>query len=220
MNVFFIKIKSILTISIILFSVSNSIAQSEKNLANNFLTDTSKNDFHFPAKTEIDSPFFVGFNGGTNDWYSDMLTALQEPVLYDTASNKNSYRFLWLRTFHHPISVRIEKEESSCKVYWKMCSGQAGYSAGNLILTKEKIVEINDWKTISKQLSNANFWNLPSENDNDGLDGAMWIFEAATQEYYHVVSRWCAKDEDKIFARCCLYLLSLTDEDFKSEKIY
>src|SRR5215469_15820751 len=43
-------------------------------------------------------------------WYSGLLTALDEPSLLQTSKNPalQSYRFVWLRTFHHPVAVRLD----------------------------------------------------------------------------------------------------------------
>ena len=42
-------------------------------------------------------------------WYSDQLRALDEPSLSEEAKNPalQSYRFVWLRSFHHPVAVRF-----------------------------------------------------------------------------------------------------------------
>ena len=43
------------------------------------------------------------------NWYGKQLSALDEPSLYmQRVSNKSIYRFLWLRTFHNPIAIRLE----------------------------------------------------------------------------------------------------------------
>ena len=62
---------------------------------------------HFPAGI-FDAN--EGYDKFVNRWYGSHLTALGEPSLYtqrDDAS-KRIYRFTWLRTFHRPISVRLE----------------------------------------------------------------------------------------------------------------
>jgi hypothetical protein len=44
------------------------------------------------------------------DWYSKHLTAMGEPSLLEVSRQDATvevYRFLWLRSFHHPISVRL-----------------------------------------------------------------------------------------------------------------
>jgi hypothetical protein len=47
---------------------------------------------------------------GEQLWYSAQLRALKEPSLFQLASNalSHSYRFLWLRTFNHPIAIRVD----------------------------------------------------------------------------------------------------------------
>jgi hypothetical protein len=44
------------------------------------------------------------------NWYTQHLTAFNESSLWESSQTQKtqSYRFLWLRTFHHPIVVRID----------------------------------------------------------------------------------------------------------------
>lgn len=50
----------------------------------------------------------------TREWYSKHLHAMQEPSLSRGKTRVDvAYRRLWLRTFHRPISVRVEKTGSS-----------------------------------------------------------------------------------------------------------
>ena len=44
------------------------------------------------------------------EWYTKHLTSMAEPILWTLAADSSShlYRFLWLRTFDPPISVRLE----------------------------------------------------------------------------------------------------------------
>src|SRR4051794_4648903 len=68
-------------------------------------------------------------------WYSAQLHALQEPSLLTLAKQEHaeSYRFLWLRTFHHPISVRVDLQaDGSWNLVTKVASGAGGYSPGSL----------------------------------------------------------------------------------------
>src|SRR5262249_15746244 len=55
----------------------------------------------------------AGVLGDTSDqhrfrveWYSKHLAAMGEPSLLEL-SRADAYRFLWLRSFHHPISARL-----------------------------------------------------------------------------------------------------------------
>lgn len=45
----------------------------------------------------------------TNRWYSKVLTGMDEPSLSEASEDLEShaYRFLWLRTFHPDVAVRL-----------------------------------------------------------------------------------------------------------------
>jgi hypothetical protein len=64
-------------------------------------------------------------------WYSSHLRALNEPSLLELAKKKEveSYRFLWLRSFHHPVAIRLEiKGDGSSVLITKISSGAGGYT--------------------------------------------------------------------------------------------
>jgi hypothetical protein len=51
------------------------------------------------------------------EWYSMHLRAMGEPSLScGLPSEEEVYRFLWLRTFHHPIAVRIVRTADGAKL--------------------------------------------------------------------------------------------------------
>ena len=69
-------------------------------------------------------------------WYPPYLTAMKELSLWDRskASETESYRFLWLRSFHHPVALRLDVASDGRGVLVvKVLSGQGGYDPGNLI---------------------------------------------------------------------------------------
>ncbi len=52
--------------------------------------------------------------------YGKRLKAMKEESLLKSANeNTEIYRFFWLRTFHHPIFVRIEKSEKRSQTFFK-----------------------------------------------------------------------------------------------------
>src|ERR1022692_1355040 len=68
-------------------------------------------------------------------WYSRQLHALKEPSLLTQSKNPNSeaYRFLWLRTFHHPVAIRVVlRPDGTGVLTTKVASGAGGYSPGVL----------------------------------------------------------------------------------------
>ena len=69
---------------------------------------------------------------GTAEWLQTQLKDLNEDCLYNKELKQNSiiYRFTWLRSFHHPIAIRIEKTENEIMLYWKVGKGAGGYELG------------------------------------------------------------------------------------------
>jgi hypothetical protein len=153
-----------------------------------------------PAQTGYfpDSTFSTNPNDHfVTDWYSGQLRALQEPSLFALSKNTaaQQYRFLWLRTFHHPVAVRVEvKEDGTGLLTTKITSGAGGYSPGNIITSHVRPMSKEETQRIVSLVTKSDFWNLPSySREKAGLDGAEWIFEAAVKGNYRVVSDWSPK---------------------------
>jgi hypothetical protein len=126
-------------------------------------------------------------------WYSKQLTALEEPSLLEVAKDKTaeSYRFTWLRTFHHPVSVRLDiLGDGSGVLIAKMASGAGGYDPGKVILNEKAKLAKQQIDAFLLQLRKAGFWTLPTMKKEMGDDGAEWILEGVKTGNYHVVDRW------------------------------
>lgn len=117
-----------------------------------------------------------------SDWYSKHLAAMREPSLWDLSRQDfgaEVYRFLWLRSFHHPISVRLTvRKDGTGLLTSKETDGKGGYHPGKLIR--------NLTATLSKQQTDRfrdraeRLWKLPANQPAAvGVDGAQWIVEAA-----------------------------------------
>jgi hypothetical protein len=120
-----------------------------------------------------------------------MLFTMKEPVLSSYKGNKEIYRFTWLRTFHHPVAVRLEKQNNTIRLFSKVCNGAGGYEPGQLIFDTTLIVTDNQYKSLTQKIENINFWNLKTEQRDDaGNDGSEWIIEAVKDNNYHMVTRW------------------------------
>lgn len=128
------------------------------------------------------------------DWYSKQLDSLKETSLYKMRENCSTiaYRFVWLRTFHHPVAVRIVLAPDSIVVS-KVCDGAGGYDPGNLIINKSGPLSPKEVIELNTKLKSSNFWELPSvnvETNQINCDGAQWIIEGVKAGKYHVVDRW------------------------------
>lgn len=128
-----------------------------------------------------------------SDWYTKQLKALKEPSLVALAATHKgeSYRFLWLRTFHHPIAVRIDvNSDGTSQLTEKMTSGAGGYDPGQLVLDKTSTLTKEQTDAFLSTVRNSNLWKMPTTQKPEGLDGAQWVIELTKDGVYHVVDRW------------------------------
>lgn len=203
------------------------------NTKNKYFTDSillddnnvplNKTQNYFPLEIFTDTSVYVGYDTFTVTWYSRHLRAMKEPLLFNKELNKELnkevYRFLWLRTFHNPITVRIEKSAEDYKLYWKLSDGTGGYGPGELIVNKMKKLTKREWDNFQKLLDSAKYWE-PETNEKElsGFDGAQWILEGVDSKRYNVVDRW--SPESGKFRECCDYLIKLTDLKINKDDIY
>lgn len=132
--------------------------------------------------------------------YSDQLIALEEPSLWERskAQKEESYRFLWLRTFHEPIVIRVDiNADGTARLTVKVANGAGGYDAGELTQNRTVTISVEETNRFLNQVQSRNFWSLPSvEKTPGGPDGADWIIEGVKAQTYHVVDRWSPRDGD------------------------
>jgi hypothetical protein len=133
----------------------------------------------------------------TANWYSAQLRALKEPSLLDLGKDPTAhcFRFLWLRTFHHPIAVRIEvKSDGTGALTIKEASGAGGYAPGRLIRNTNRSLSSAQVSAFLALVDRLSFWTTPNPGDDQiGLDGSQWIIEGVKGGKYHVVDGWSPK---------------------------
>ena len=174
---------------------------------------------YFPINSFNDFSGDTLYNSFINKWYSGQLFALKEPIIFSNETQDEIYRFTWLRTFHNPIAIRIEKQDGNYTLYWKLANGAGGYDPGELEINKQKTLDKKIWEEFISKLNGADFWNLGVVHNENGKDGSQWILEGKSTNKYHVVDRWSPGKGSK-FYECCDYLLSSTDLIISYEKKY
>lgn len=129
--------------------------------------------------------------------YSKFLTALHEPSLWEASRTQRtpSYRFLWLRSFHHPVSVRLDvQSDGTAMVTTTITSGKGGYEPGKVIETRTRKLNGEQTRWFLDVVDEVKFWSLPTNPPKQpnmiGLDGAEWVLEGVKDNQYHVVDRW------------------------------
>ena len=136
----------------------------------------------------------IGMHGFKAHWYSSQLQGLDEPSLFALTGNAtaHAYRFLWLRTFHHPIAIRLNIDpDGTGMLTTKMSSGAGGYSPGKLVQDSTRRLDATQIKDFLARIEQEGFWTAPNPiNDQKGTDGSQWIIEGVKGGHYHVVDRW------------------------------
>jgi hypothetical protein len=162
---------------------------------------------YFPVGTfgPPDSDLFV------REWYSKHLAAMGEPslscgVLEDT----ETYRFLWLRTFHNPVAVRIFRRSDDYGLEAVILNGAGGYNPGRVSRHVTRALSHDEWQTMIAGLEGVQFWQMATKRNVFGLDGAQWIVEARRAGRYHIVDRWAGTGLEPV-GRLFLNLANLND---------
>jgi hypothetical protein len=171
----------------------------------NFMSE----DTYFPVNTFGQSVVYSDFLAG---YYSGFLSIMDEPSLFQASRNSNlhAYRFLWLRTFHQPVVVRLQVEEQEAGLLIaKVTDGRGGYEPGKLILNETSHLSRQAVEEFLMRLKELEFWQRPTidESGGIGIDGAQWVLEGVQDSRYHVLSRWSPKEGD--FKETSLMLLRL-----------
>ena len=168
----------------------------------------NKRSGYFPEKIFSNGEFF-------EDVYSDLLKTANESSLLDVSDNNlEVYRFIWLRSFHHPIIVAIQKQSAEIKIVFKELNGD-DLKPGKIIIEKEFRGSENKWCEFKKLLNDANYWQLPT-GSKSGRDGAFWVLEAVKDKRYHVVQRW--SPENGKYRNLGLFILKLAGYDLDQNK--
>ena len=145
---------------------------------------------------------------------------MHEPILKNTTIDGSIYRFTWLRTFHHPIVIRIINVQDNITLISKTMSGQSGFDLGRLNSDATISIATVQWDTFQKLLHAANFEHIPSLQNPDemGKDGAEWVMEQFSKGHYGFVERWSPGSVS--FREACLYLLRLSGLQVKEKDMY
>jgi hypothetical protein len=147
------------------------------------------------------------------EWYGQHLSALGEPSL-SCGSPAPTIRFLWLRTFHHPVSVRVTGGDGEPSLVAVELDGAGGYGPGKSLRREATTISRADLAQLQEAVAQADFWALPTSDDAAGLNGAEWILEVADPGRHHVAVRW--SPEHGPVHDIALRLLALAKWDIES----
>jgi hypothetical protein len=160
------------------------------------------------------SKYFPPFRSGSAwadkvrpDWYSKHLRAMNEHAV-TSLKEEETYRFLWLRSFHHPVAIHVARSGTKKFITAKQTSGAGGYEPGTLEINHTRPLSDDEWNEFMMVLEHTRYWQMPTDEGEPGLDGARWILEGYREGRYHLVDRWTP--QSGAYHEACLYLLKVS----------
>lgn len=167
----------------------------------------------------VDYLFEIESAKRTAEGLTSQLSNLHESCLYSSEVNSSTviYRFTWLRTFHNPVCIRIEKSDEGIMLYWKTGKGAGGYEPEGLKKSGKKRLELSDWTRFQDLLVRAGFDDLPNKYYIPMYDGATWTLEKKTSGDFKAHN---TNEPDEDFKEACLFLLKFTRIKVKKDEIY
>jgi hypothetical protein len=132
----------------------------------------------------------------------------------------DTYRLTWLRTFHHPIAVRVARRDRAFDLVGLELNGAGGYGPGTVMRRVQKTLSRGDWGSVEAAITQAAFWRMPTKPNDDarGADGSEWIFEGRRDSGYHIVVRW--SPDGGAYRRLGLTLVQLAGLAVPPDELY
>jgi len=144
-------------------------------------------------------------------WYSSDMYQLGEAPLWPPSPNEKTFRFTYLGAFTGPRAVSLTiLPDGTGKVRMAILHESPEQKRGEQLFTvpEDRVADF------LRHLNRAQFWEMPTESQHRGFDGAEWILEGVQDGKYHIAVRWCPglyehSPEDAAFAESARYLLQL-----------
>ena len=142
-------------------------------------------------------PIINSFDDFMNGWFSEQLCALGVGPLYD--STEEVYRFTYIHAFGEPYTIEVTLQQDGTGTLHYAVGDEPASSSSVIILEGDILLTQEQVKLLQDALTEADFWNLPDEIEQRGLDGSEWILEGVKDGTYHAVDRWAPLQEDPVY---------------------
>jgi hypothetical protein len=159
------------------------------------------------------------------DWYSQELATLHEPSLFRDPRKRlgaEEYRFLWLRSFHAPICVRLTvSNDNGGTLIVKQGNVHGGTEAGKLMKVETKRLSREQVKPFLDRIKSVQFWKIRSPNHElGGVDGSQWIMGGVNHGNYKIVDVWSAPVTDPVHVLGAMLAFDFAQIHVPPELIY
>ena len=174
-------------------------------------------DYYFPEGA-LD-PTRARIDKLLRDRYSSYLRAMMEPSLScGTRVDGYAYRFLWLRSFHHPIVVRIEKAGPAVTLNAVELEGTGGDKPGQIIRRVQRLLSPAEQDKFLAKLNEVSAEEMQKNLIRFGVDGAQWVVEGVKNGQYQLVDKWTPGRG--AYRDCGVAFLSLAGFSIPAEEMY
>lgn len=154
------------------------------------------------------------------EYLSDALSSAQEPPLVEIVgenSETSAFRFIWLRSFHAPVIVRVVSgSDGRAQLTAKLMTGLGGYDLGKVDAVVDRPLSTAEVGRFRAVMDKARIAGVQSSTCDLGCDGATWLVEAIDDGIYRYLERW--SPEDGPIRDLGLHMLGLTGWTF--DEIY
>jgi hypothetical protein len=100
-----------------------------------------------------------------------------------------------LRSFHHPVAIRVYSSNTNRDIVTSEADGAGGYEPGRLIRRDSATLSAEDWRGFLETIEETQYWARPVTDPTvSGLDGAEWIMEGCRHGRDQLVQRWTPRD--------------------------
>ncbi|MCU0618161.1 MAG: hypothetical protein MUD17_13905 [Gemmatimonadaceae bacterium] len=126
-------------------------------------------------------------------WYGAHFRALGEGRLCHLAPAKTEvYRFVWLRSFHRPVAVRVTHDSGGTSLRAKETDGKGGYEPGRVVTDTTVVLTPAQWQELQALVARTGLWEAtpPAVAASVGLDGAQWVIEGVRDGRYRAIDAW------------------------------
>lgn len=160
-----------------------------------------------------------------SNWFSEHLQALKEkPLCCGALGDPVVIRFTWLRTFHHPVAIRVfRSKDGKWNLQTKVSDGLGGYEPGKLSSDTTKVLAPSEADSVLSLVSSrSSYWTMSTtlalptfDKPNEvvvGTDGSEWIIEVLDRPSYHYVVRHTPGEG--LVHEVGLRLIALSGQDF------
>jgi len=184
--------------------------------------------------------FPPGSLGHDADWHNfravqlfGYLRLFNEASIWQ-ASRKHApgavYRFMWLRSFHPAISVRLDiAADGAAFLTTKVsngCCDCAPLPADTMqkpfrVKTTKKRISSAQVRQFLSRVEEVHFWTLPSRKDSlPAPDGADWVLEASNDGHYQLIDAWSPPTGDPANVLARLMLFDLAGLKLSAKEVY